>query len=206
LSRWLDGNRDELSPIRIPTEDDQRQRETTRRRSFLNRLIRMLANRGHGQVAEYAHLKLPTHWWGQRNWKKIEALNPWLREQLSKLRDLILPLEAQVAALESEVVARVAGQERPKGLGELSLVTLDSSNPTGQRDRIQTFDNTGHVGRAAKFCCRDGRTLLRSKSTPTIPADSLHETNLTWRRNASSISPPRMVNCLVLTRCPLKIR
>ena len=32
LSRWLDGNRDELAPIRIPSEAEQHRRETTRRR------------------------------------------------------------------------------------------------------------------------------------------------------------------------------
>ena len=45
LSRWLDGNREELKPIRIPSEAEQRRREGTRRRKFLGRLIRMLANR-----------------------------------------------------------------------------------------------------------------------------------------------------------------
>jgi hypothetical protein len=50
LSRWLDGNRDELSPIRIPSEKEQRQREGTRRRKFLAGAIRSLANRGHSQV------------------------------------------------------------------------------------------------------------------------------------------------------------
>src|SRR5206468_12902484 len=47
LSRWLDGNRDELSPIRIPTQAEQRLREASRRRQFLARQIRCLANRGH---------------------------------------------------------------------------------------------------------------------------------------------------------------
>ena len=32
LARWLDGNRDELAPIRIPSEPEQRKREGTRRR------------------------------------------------------------------------------------------------------------------------------------------------------------------------------
>ena len=62
LSRWLDGNRDELAPIRIPSEQEQRQREATRRRKFLGRQIRMLANHGHGQVAEQCHTKLPSRW------------------------------------------------------------------------------------------------------------------------------------------------
>ena len=62
LSRWLEGNRDELAPIRIPSQEEQRKRDGTRRRKFLGRLIRMLANRGHGQVAEYEHVKLPSRW------------------------------------------------------------------------------------------------------------------------------------------------
>ena len=82
LARWLDGNRDELAPIRIPSEKEQRQREGTRRRKFLGRLIRMLGNRGHGQVGEYAHVPLPSRWWGARNWQKLAALDPWLRARL----------------------------------------------------------------------------------------------------------------------------
>ena len=126
LSRWLDGNRDELSPIRIPSEAEQRKREGTRRRKFLGRLIRMLGNRGHGQVAEYHHVQLPSRWWGARNWQKLEGLDAWLREQLTALREVIVGLEAQLAALEAELVARVKEQVLPKGLGEISVVTLDS--------------------------------------------------------------------------------
>lgn len=125
LSRWLDGNRDELAPIRIPSEAEQRKREGTRRRKFLGRLIRMLGNRGHGQGGEYAHVKLPGRWWGARNWKQLEALDPWLRERLTELRALILALEQQLAALETELSARVQAQELPKGLGEITAVTLD---------------------------------------------------------------------------------
>lgn len=125
LSRWLDGNRDELNPIRIPSEAEQRKREGTRRRKFLQRLIRMLANRGHGQVAEYQHVQLPSRWWGARNWKKLDGLDVWLREQLTALREVIVGLEAQLAALEAELVARVQEQVLPKGLGEIPLVTLE---------------------------------------------------------------------------------
>jgi transposase len=126
LARWLDGNRDELSPIRIPSEAEQRKREGTRRRKFLGRLIRMLGNRGHGQVGEYQHLKLPGRWWGARNWKKLATLDPWLLARLTELRALILELEAQLATLEAELIARVKAQPLPKGLGEITVVTLDS--------------------------------------------------------------------------------
>ena len=147
LSRWLDGNRDELAPIRIPSEAEQRRREGTRRRKFLQRLIRMLGNRGHGQVAGYQHVKLPGHWWGARNWKKLQTLDPWLRAQLEQLRELILPLEAQLKQLETELVARVKDQERPKALGEISLVTLD-----GEVCDWDRFHNRKQIG-SYTGCC-----------------------------------------------------
>ena len=125
LSRWLDGNQDELVPIRIPTETEQRQRADTRRRKFLGRVIRMLGNRGHGQVGEYEHVKLPSRWWGARNWPKLATLDPWLHGELEKLRHLILELEAQLEELEHALQTRVQNQTLPKGLGEITVVTLD---------------------------------------------------------------------------------
>ena len=125
LARWLDGNRDELAPIRIPSEAEQRRRDGTRRRKFLGRMIRMLGNRGHGQGAEYQHVQLPSRWWGGRHWPKLAALDPWLRGELEKLRQLILELEAHLEKLEAELVARVKDQALPKGLGEITVVTLD---------------------------------------------------------------------------------
>lgn len=148
LARWLDGNRDELAPIRIPSEGEQRRREGTRRRKFLGRLIRMLGNRGHGQVAEYQHVKLPGHWWGARNWPKLAAaLDPWLLDRLAELRAVITGLEAQLAALETELKARVQEQAIPKGLGEITLVSLD-----GEVCDWHRFNNRKQIG-SYTGCC-----------------------------------------------------
>lgn len=147
LSRWLDGNRAELAPIRIPSEAEQQRREVTRRRQFLARQIRMLANRGHGQVAEYCHVQLPHRWWGPRLWPKLAALDPWVLGLLGKLRELILALEAQLQELDAEIKARVQHQERPKGLGELTLVTLDAEVCDWNR-----FHNRKQIG-SYTGCC-----------------------------------------------------
>jgi transposase len=147
LSRWLDGNRDELSPIRIPSEGEQRKREGTRRRKFLGRQIRALANHGHGQVAEYCHAKLPSRWWGARNWKKLAGLDAWVLGLLAQLRELIVALEAQLETLEAELVARVKDQERPKGLGEITLVTLE-----GEMCDWGRFNNRKQIG-SYTGCC-----------------------------------------------------
>jgi transposase len=147
LSRWLAGNRDELSPIRIPSEQEQRKREGTRRRKFLAGAIRSLANRGHSQVSEYCHAKLPHRWWGPRNWQKLTPLDPWVLGVLAKLRELILGLEAQLAELQAELLARVKDQVTPKGLGDLTLVTLD-----GEVCDWRRFSNRKQVG-SYTGCC-----------------------------------------------------
>lgn len=148
LARWVDGNIHELAPIRIPTEAEQCARELTRRRRFLAEEIRCLANRGHGQVAEYCHRKLPSRWWGPRLWKKLSAtLDPWILSVLEKLREIILVIEAQVAALVTELALRLAGQPQPKGLGELTLVTLDAEICDWKR-----FYNRKEVGRYTGCC------------------------------------------------------
>ena len=147
LSRWLDGNRDELAPIRIPSEAEQRQREATRRRKFLAGAIRSLANRGHSHVSEYCHAQLPHRWWGPRNWQKLTTLDPWVLGVLAKLRELITGLEAQMTELEAELRARVQDQVKPKGLGDLTLVTLD-----GEVCDWQRFSNRNQVG-SYTGCC-----------------------------------------------------
>jgi transposase len=148
LSRYLDGNRDELAPIRVPSPEEQRKREGTRRRQFLKREVRCLANRGHGQVAEYCHQKLPHRWWGTRNWRKLSAvLDAWLLGVLERLRELIVALEAQIDVLEAQLVLRVAGLPRPKGLGEITLVTLDAEVCDWKR-----FHNRKQIG-SYTGCC-----------------------------------------------------
>jgi len=148
LSRWVDGNPDELAPIRIASPAEQRARETTRRRKFLSAEIRRLANRGHGQVAEYCHEKLPHRWWGPRLWKKLSAtLEAWVLSVLEKLREIILVIEAQLAALVAQLALRGAQQPRPKGLGELTLATLDAEMCDWKR-----FYNRKQVG-SYTGCC-----------------------------------------------------
>jgi transposase len=148
LSRYLDGDREELAPIRIPTEAEQRDRERTRRREFLKRQIRALANRGHAQVTEYSHRPLPRHWWGPRHWKKLSAaLDPWLVEVLGQLRQLLLALEAQVSTLEEQILARAATTPLPKGLGSLTGVILDAEICNWYR-----FNNRKQVG-SYTGCC-----------------------------------------------------
>jgi transposase len=66
---------------------------------------------------------------------------------LEKLREIILLIEGQVAVLLAELALRLEGQARPKGLGELSLVTLDAEVCDWKR-----FYNRKQVG-SYTGCC-----------------------------------------------------
>ena len=97
--------------------------------------------------SEYCHVQLPTRWWGPRNWKSLATLDSWVLGVLEKLRQLILALEGQLRELEGQLKARVRGQVLPKGLGELTLVTVDSEICDWRR-----FSNRKQVG-SYTGCC-----------------------------------------------------
>ena len=189
LARWVDGNRDELAPIRIPPATEQRRRATTRRRQFLARQVRALANRGHGQVAEYRHPKLPPRGWGARHWPKLAALDPWGRGLVEKLRELIRALEGQRTELETAVKARVKDQVRPKGLGELTLVTLDHE----VCDRAAPVRNCSGWG-ASPPVGEMGRSPRSPQSDQTDPVGvelGLHCPDRSWWRAQKPRTPKR---------------
>jgi transposase len=126
LSRYLDGHREELRPIRVPTIEEERRRELGRRREFIQRQIRRLDNRGRAVLLEHRYQTLPAGWWGPRKWKKTELLlDEWLKEILSDLRKVLLEMKAQLEALTRQLEQRVRGQQVPKGLGALTIALLD---------------------------------------------------------------------------------
>lgn len=66
LARWLDGHRDELKPIRIPSSQEQQRRELGRQREFFKRELRRLENHGRALRIEFEHETLPSGWAGPR--------------------------------------------------------------------------------------------------------------------------------------------
>lgn len=82
------------------------------------------------------------------------------------LRDLILALETQFKALEQELLQRLQAQERPKRLGQLTLVALDGEVCDWARfhNRKQVGGDTGR--HLALHAALQTPSALRRKEKP----------------------------------------
>lgn len=126
LSRYLDGQKDELPVIRVPTVLEQQRRELGRQRTFWNKQVRQLENHGRALRLEHELKTLPSGWAGPRKWKRLlPELSEFLRTHLEPLREQIISAKAQLERLSDQIEALVSQDQLPKGLGRLTLSLLD---------------------------------------------------------------------------------
>jgi transposase len=126
LSRYLDGHRLELRPIRIPSRAEQQRRELGRQRRFWKKELLRLENHGRALRIEHEYQTLPAGWAGPRKWKQLAPeLSPFVRGQLEPVVSQIRAAKAQLDRLTAEIEARVAEEKIPKGLGALTVSLLD---------------------------------------------------------------------------------
>ena len=70
LSRYLDGHKDELRPIRIPSRSERERRELGRQREFWKKQLRRLENHGRALRIEHEHESLSAGWADRANGNK----------------------------------------------------------------------------------------------------------------------------------------
>ena len=126
LSRYLDGQKDELPAIRVPTVAEQQRRELGRQRKFWSKQVRQLENHGRALRLEHELQTLPAGWAGPRKWKRLlPALSEFLRTHLEPLRAQIVSAKARLEQLNEQIEALVTEEKLPKGLGRLTLSLVD---------------------------------------------------------------------------------
>jgi len=126
LSRYLDGHRDELKPIRIPSRSEQQRRELGRQREFWKKEVRRLENHGRALRIEHEHESLSAGWAGPRKWKIIgPQCSEFVRAQLEPLVKQIRATKVQLDRLTQEIEALVGEEKIPVGLGALTVSLLD---------------------------------------------------------------------------------
>ena len=124
LDRYVAGNTEALTSIRVPTETEERARSLTRQREQLLEHRKRLAAQGLSCARYYGH-DLPDEWWRA---KKFEALRAELPEFLCTLLESVqriaLLVHAELEARSADVESAQT-QELPTGLGALTAQILD---------------------------------------------------------------------------------
>jgi transposase len=144
LDRWLRGNRDAFSVVRVPTPAEEQARAQARLRDHLGRMRRMAEGRGrclllaHGFTAE-------KYWWKPAKWEPVAASLPeWLRLLVAEWQATAVDLDKRERALRVQLEA-AAPRELPKGIGALTWVILarEICNWARFRNRRQVASYTG---------------------------------------------------------------
>jgi transposase len=148
LSRYVDGQRDELKAIRIPSRVEQQRRELGRQREFWKREVRRLENHGRALRIEHEHETLEAGWAGPRKWKRLAPqCSAFVRGQLQPVMEQIRSAKASLDRLTREIEALVKEQTIPVGLGALTVSLIE-----GEVCDWQRFNKRKAVG-SYTGCC-----------------------------------------------------
>jgi transposase len=123
LDRYVRGNTRAMTPVRVPTTEEQKSRSVCRLRDQLKRSRHQWEARGRSLML-YFDRHVTGKWWAKGRWADLEKTCPgWLVEELAVIRATILHLDGQEKALRAKIEAD-APKQLPKALGALTWVLL----------------------------------------------------------------------------------
>lgn len=124
LDRYVQGNRQALSVVRVPTPEEEHQRSWGRLRDELRKERQRLEAKGRGMMLYYG-FRASGPWWKARKWSEWSSRLPeFLIKLLEELRPLIETLDQKVRE-HTRKLELEAPADRPRGFGALSMTTLD---------------------------------------------------------------------------------
>lgn len=169
LDRYVNGNPDGFSVVRVPTEAEEQERSLTRQRESLQQEKQRLAAEGRGNSLDYGHA-LSGDWWNQATWEALAPTLPAIVVNLwEPLRRLIAAVEEELKARTKEIVS-AAPDELPLGLGELTHEILDREVANWDRfkNRRQGASYTGMCPREDSSDQRRFQGAINKHGNPRV--------------------------------------
>lgn len=146
LDRYLAGNTRALTPVRVPSEREERQRSLSRQRDTLAKERKRLQNIGTSN-GRYYGVPLPANWWKPKVFEALkESLPEFLMELLAPYQQILVSINAQLREATARE-ERTANRLLPVGLGALTASVLDSEFVDYER-----FGNRREVGSYTGLC------------------------------------------------------
>src|SRR4051794_23863941 len=105
LDRWLRGNRDAFSVVRVPTPEEEQARAQTRLRDHLGRMRRMAEARGRCLLMAHG-FEAAKYWWRPAKWDALKLTLPiWLQLLVAEWQATALDLDKRERALRTQLEA-----------------------------------------------------------------------------------------------------
>jgi transposase len=124
LDRYVRGNRKAFSVVRVPSEEEERERAISRQRGQLVRERQRLQAMGRSLLAMHG-IHVTGKWWKGKTWAMIRSEAPaWVVERLKIFIRLIEPVEAEERKLTEAIQDAARDRKIPKGVGPLSFEVL----------------------------------------------------------------------------------
>lgn len=162
LDGYLRGNTRSFSVVRVPSEQEERQRSVTRQRKSLQKERQRIAAKARGHVLYYGG-RLKGQWWKVRCWEQLkELLEDFLIELLRPLRALILVIEEQIDS-EEKRMTQMPAPALPRGMGTVLFQQMEKEACDWHR-----FENRRQVGGYTGLCpCEDTSANRRFQGSIT---------------------------------------
>src|SRR6266567_2476972 len=122
LDRFVQGNRDALALVRVPTEAEEQKRAIHRKREQLVKTRKVLEAQGRSLMVNHG-IEPIQQWWKGRAFAKL-LVPEWMKELLSQSQPILLLLEEKIRALTAQLQG-AAEPKQPRGFGGLTSVVID---------------------------------------------------------------------------------
>jgi len=157
LDRFVQGNRDALAIVRVPSEEEEQARAIHRQREQLVKACKQLEAQGRSLMVN--HGLEPVHnWWKPRTFAALPAPQ-WMKELLANSQPILVSLQQKIAALTMQLQS-AASPDQPRWLGKMTSVIIDRE--IGDWNR---FSNRRQIASYTGLCPGEyssGNTRLQS--------------------------------------------
>jgi transposase len=144
LDRFVQGTKDALALVRVPSAEEEQLRAIHRQREQLVKARKQLEAQGRSLMVNHG-VEPVNKWWKRRAFAAL-TVAPWMKELLSNTQPILLALEQKIRAL--SVQLQVAAEpNQARGLGALTSVVIDREVGSWHR-----FNNRRQVGSYTGLC------------------------------------------------------
>ncbi len=144
LDRFVQGNRDAMALVRVPTEEEEQLRALHRQREQLVKARKQLEAQGRSLMVNHG-VEPINKWWKRRAFATL-AVPAWMKELLCNSQPILLALEEKIRGLSVQLQS-AAGPDQPRGFGAMSSVVIDREVGNWER-----FRNRRRVGSYTGLC------------------------------------------------------